>query len=332
MESNPQQQWQQPEMAHGLTRFRSAPSSFFFNMLDSLLDDDDVFLNGQSSPETGRILSQLISSGLNDPASHQIPAAQSGPRELKDEAEAIQQSDFSSGPHHQRTDFEAVKMVRGNTSSNLIRQGSSPAGLFPNIIFDGGGYGATRGAKVSSLISQLTPIAEIGNKRSIENIHGVKPFGQRDDFMADFPVGSWDDSDSYSPLDDKQFLGSSPSEASKVGIRNDSSRLLAHHLSLPKTFDEMSAVEKLLQDAVPCKIRAKRGCATHPRSIAERVRRTKISERMRKLQDLVPNMDKQTNTADMLDLAVEYIKDLQQQVEVLSTQRAACTCSNKHQL
>lgn len=72
---------------------------------------------------------------------------------------------------------------------------------------------------------------------------------------------------------------------------------------------------------------------------------------MRKLQDLVPNMDKvsntlkksaklpvkrpcyliallakkfttlvslqQTNTADMLDLAVEYIKDLQKKVEVI---------------
>ena len=33
-------------------------------------------------------------------------------------------------------------------------------------------------------------------------------------------------------------------------------------------------MEKLLQvpeDSVPCKVRAKRGCATHPRSIAERV-------------------------------------------------------------
>lgn len=28
---------------------------------------------------------------------------------------------------------------------------------------------------------------------------------------------------------------------------------------------------KIQQDSVPCKIRAKRGCATHPRSIAERV-------------------------------------------------------------
>lgn len=46
--------------------------------------------------------------------------------------------------------------------------------------------------------------------------------------------------------------------------------ILSHHLSLPKSSSEM---EKLLQlqDTVPCKVRAKRGCATHPRSIAERV-------------------------------------------------------------
>ncbi|KAM7512312.1 hypothetical protein LguiB_011187 [Lonicera macranthoides] len=93
---------------------------------------------------------------------------------------------------------------------------------------------------------------------------------------------------------------------------------LLHHMSLPKTSAEMAAVEKYLQfqqDSVPCKIRAKRGFATHPRSIAERVRRTRISERMRKLQELFPNMDKQANTADMLDLAVEYIKDLQKEVQ-----------------
>lgn len=48
---------------------------------------------------------------------------------------------------------------------------------------------------------------------------------------------------------------------------------LTHHLSLPKTLAEMATIEKILQfqGSVPCKIRAKRGCATHPRSIAERV-------------------------------------------------------------
>ncbi|KAK7341034.1 hypothetical protein VNO80_23958 [Phaseolus coccineus] len=67
--------------------------------------------------------------------------------------------------------------------------------------------------------------------------------------------------------------------------------------------------------AAPCRVRAKRGCATHPRSIAERVRRTRISDRIRKLQELVPNMDKQTNTADMLHEAVAYVKFLQKQIE-----------------
>ncbi|MCO5556562.1 hypothetical protein L7F22_010112 [Adiantum nelumboides] len=79
-----------------------------------------------------------------------------------------------------------------------------------------------------------------------------------------------------------------------------------------------------LDDSVLCRVRAKRGCATHPRSIAERVRRTKISEGMRKLQELVPNLEKQTNTASMLDEAVEYVKFLQQQIQKLTESQAKC--------
>ncbi|KAK9743276.1 hypothetical protein RND81_03G228400 [Saponaria officinalis] len=85
-------------------------------------------------------------------------------------------------------------------------------------------------------------------------------------------------------------------------------------------------MEKLLEDSVACRVRAKRGCATHPRSIAERVRRTRISDRIRKLQELVPNMDKQTNTADMLEEAVEYVKTLQRQIQDLTEQQKRCKC------
>lgn len=88
-------------------------------------------------------------------------------------------------------------------------------------------------------------------------------------------------------------------------------------------------MEKLLEDTVPCRVRAKRGCATHPRSIAERVRRTRISDRIRKLQELVPNMEKQTNTADMLDEAVEYVKNLQKQIQELTEQQKRCKCTTK---
>ncbi|KAF4354512.1 hypothetical protein CsatB_008909 [Cannabis sativa] len=88
-------------------------------------------------------------------------------------------------------------------------------------------------------------------------------------------------------------------------------------------------MEKLLEDSVPLRVRAKRGCATHPRSIAERVRRTRISDRIRKLQELVPNMDKQTNTADMLEEAVEYVKCLQKKIQELSEHQLRCKCKNK---
>ncbi|MED6130388.1 hypothetical protein PIB30_000898 [Stylosanthes scabra] len=105
---------------------------------------------------------------------------------------------------------------------------------------------------------------------------------------------------------------------------------ISHQLSFPKVASEMFGMENMihfpLSDSVPCRIRAKRGCATHPRSIAERVRRTRISERMRKLQELVPNMDKQASTADMLDMAVAYIKDLQKQFKNLSDRKAKCKC------
>uniref|UniRef100_A0A6V7QR68 BHLH domain-containing protein n=1 Tax=Ananas comosus var. bracteatus TaxID=296719 RepID=A0A6V7QR68_ANACO len=117
-----------------------------------------------------------------------------------------------------------------------------------------------------------------------------------------------------------------------VGVQKHQDFELAHQLSLPLTSSELAAaVDKFgrqFQDAVPCRIRAKRGCATHPRSIAERVRRTRISERMRKLQELVPNMDKQTSTAEMLDLAVDYIKDLEEKVKTLKESMFGCTCSS----
>ncbi|XP_010555784.1 PREDICTED: transcription factor bHLH129-like [Tarenaya hassleriana] len=104
---------------------------------------------------------------------------------------------------------------------------------------------------------------------------------------------------------------------------------LETQFSMPQTSLEMGRMESLMnipEDSVPCKIRAKRGCATHPRSIAERERRTRISGKLKKLQELVPNMDKQTSYADMLDLAVEHIKGLQHQVETLRKDTEKCTC------
>ncbi|CAL5037189.1 unnamed protein product [Urochloa decumbens] len=66
--------------------------------------------------------------------------------------------------------------------------------------------------------------------------------------------------------------------------------------------------------------RARRGQATDPHSIAERLRRERIAERMKSLQELVPNANK-TDKASMLDEIIDYVKFLQLQVKVLSMSR-----------
>ncbi|CAE5957064.1 unnamed protein product [Arabidopsis arenosa] len=69
-------------------------------------------------------------------------------------------------------------------------------------------------------------------------------------------------------------------------------------------------------------MRARRGQATNSHSLAERVRREKISERMRLLQELVPGCNKITGKAVMLDEIINYVQSLQQQVEFLSMKLA----------
>ncbi|XP_054822525.1 transcription factor bHLH137-like [Prosopis cineraria] len=70
-------------------------------------------------------------------------------------------------------------------------------------------------------------------------------------------------------------------------------------------------------------VRARRGQATDSHSLAERVRREKISERMKMLQRLVPGCDKVTGKALMLDEIINYVQSLQNQVEFLSMKLAS---------
>ncbi|KAJ8485002.1 hypothetical protein OPV22_017487 [Ensete ventricosum] len=69
-------------------------------------------------------------------------------------------------------------------------------------------------------------------------------------------------------------------------------------------------------------VRARHGQATNSHSLAERVRREKISQRMKLLQELVPGCSKVTGKALMLDEIINYVQSLQQQVEFLSMKLA----------
>ncbi|CAL5211523.1 unnamed protein product [Lathyrus oleraceus] len=407
----------QPQMNSGLTRFKSAPSSYFSNIIDK--EFYEHLFNRPSSPETERVFARFMNSlsgsgsgggggdaesasvavavaaGDDDSLTQDLLTVQQQLPIVKEEIE--QQSQTLTSMNNETLDLQQLQRQPSNMNnygssgpqksyqssgrpplpnqmktgrgscSNLIRHGSSPAGLFSNINIETGfavmrGIGTIGAANSTSIEANFSSSAarlknasapnysavlggEIGNCSNPQNNLESEGFAETrgNDFIPGFPlVSTWEDtamiSDNITGLkryrdddDVKPFsTGLNAAENKNETGGQTPATPLAHQTSMPNTTAELAAIEKFLQlsDSVPCKIRAKRGCATHPRSIAERVRRTKISERMRKLQDLVPNMDKQTNTSDMLDLAVEYIKDLQKQVETLSQNRAKCTCSH----
>ncbi|GFY90975.1 basic helix-loop-helix (bHLH) DNA-binding superfamily protein [Actinidia rufa] len=107
--------------------------------------------------------------------------------------------------------------------------------------------------------------------------------------------------------------------------RESKKKTKPEHKPVPKTCsqnvgkevkDSSTSGNALKEDYVH--VRAKRGQATNSHSLAERVRREKIRERMKFLQDLVPGCNKITGKAVMLDEIINYVLSLQRQVEFLS--------------
>ncbi|XP_022148802.1 transcription factor bHLH130-like isoform X2 [Momordica charantia] len=255
----------------GLTRYQSAPSSYFTSVVDRKLCEQ--FVSRPSSPETERIFAQFMTSGSG---AQQIVAV---PPTVKSQAEDVIQKQSNMKRYTSVLNQNQWKPPLPNKSINLRREDS---------------YSMEMGGNCS-LVRQSSSPAQLLSHINLEIETG-------------FPFENWEDTDT-------DIIMLSKSQNQHMKARNQGPMLGPAFLHL--------------SDSVPCKIRAKRGCATHPRSIAERVRRTRISERMRKLQQLVPNMDRQANTSEMLDLAIDYIKCLQKQVQTLSNNHQNCRCSNK---
>ncbi|CAN6483176.1 unnamed protein product [Victoria cruziana] len=208
-----------------------------------------------------------------------------------------------------------------NFKSSLTRHSSSPAGFLSSLHLDsgyplgagvggfnlescsGGPHGVaqrrlkpqlsfSRQESGKGFLSQLSDMSmpEVGENMAGNNSSSDDSANATKSYISNgFPIGTtWDDSHPNTVA-----FGS----ASRKRCRDLSGEIILNdpQFGLGNASLDMSSMEKLLQiqqDSVPCKIRAKRGCATHPRSIAERERRTRISEKLRKLQELVPNMDK----------------------------------------
>ncbi|GMJ12028.1 FLOWERING BHLH 4, ABA-responsive kinase substrate 3 [Hibiscus trionum] len=319
----------------GLLRFCSAPSSFLSKSINT---------HGCGVNNGGFFDSERLTSIFKEPSvekSGEEPAiinyGNSKPSYVDSSFELLGMDHHSEGKPVSSSITRQISSLPGlGSSDSSVHNGygsmksmgnycgiNGELSISPNSLKNQITFSSRQSSSSSSSLSMLSRISEIGN----ESI-GADTSGNE----ARFHHGSWNDPanirENFSclkrTLDDHHWKLFSSNQNGDVG---SCVRALSHHLSLPNTSIGMENFIHF-QESVPCKMRAKRGCATHPRSIAERVRRTRISERMRKLQELVPNMDKQTNTADMLDLAAEYIKDLQKQFKTLRDHRANCKCLN----
>ncbi|XP_016464628.1 uncharacterized protein LOC107787554 isoform X3 [Nicotiana tabacum] len=76
-------------------------------------------------------------------------------------------------------------------------------------------------------------------------------------------------------------------------------------------------VEASTQPPPPSNTNSKRSRAAEVHNLSEKRRRSRINEKMKALQNLIPNSNK-TDKASMLDEAIEYLKQLQLQVQMLT--------------
>ncbi|KAF3457393.1 hypothetical protein FNV43_RR02050 [Rhamnella rubrinervis] len=347
--SSPPNQKPMAAPSTGLTRYGSAPGSLLTSVVDSVIGGADPEFRSPSTALFSRCFSG-DSSSVTTESTCKVNSSSSNSVAVPNELDHHQQRHRSL--HRSYCLNEIASRVgssspssavasSSSSSSSLVRQRSSPAGLLSHLAAattdNNAGFSVTRGAGsyssqagtngghgVSRLKSQLSFTRQDSLSQISEVSENIVDGGNANNghqnvmhayATTSFGMDSWDNNTN-------SIVFSAPSSKRAKHMDGDIFScydVLESQFSLPETTLEMATVEKLLQipeDSVPCKIRAKRGCATHPRSIAERERRTRISGKLKKLQELVPNMDKQTSYADMLDLAVQHIKGLQNQVQV----------------
>lgn len=277
----------------GLARYRSAPVSFLTTTVDSVIDGQGQNTVGNHMVAGGGTTTRFFSPP--DTTSSQHSSSVSTRDRLQ--TTSFRLNEFASA-------FNGLKgsTTQSTTPSPLFRHGSSPAGFLNTLASSTPTDG--RGSRLSSQLSFT------GTNNSFSQIS--------------------EESDIANSL---MFSSSSiHNKRSKMDMNGLSIMESELNFGLSESALEAATMEKMMDlphDSVACKIRAKRGCATHPRSIAERERRTRISGKLKKLQDLVPNMDKQTSYADMLDLAVQHIKGLQTHIQNLNHELQNCSCGCK---
>lgn len=329
-----------PLVPSGLQRYHSAPSSFLHSLNDDAFLQVSIPLDSSSNSRTSNsFIAPFFPEGLTA-IIEQMENEKLGTSGANLNEEFDPYMDTARHDYGKRAALSAA-MLTGKPETNWqvpteafipdtfqsfspAPKNNSPAQLSAAAMQEVNERSPT-GMAIQSMMSSEESIS--GTSEDTNYGHGSKtPMYSRDDFflLSDTSVNL---PTSPGSMSGKRHRGVPDGGANTSGqIAEGSIRSrpgvagsLTRHMSLPVGKTQMRpGVEDTSFLETVSGTRAKRGCATHPRSIAERVRRTRISERMRKLQGVVPNMDKQTNTSEMLDEAVEYIRSLQKKVQELT--------------
>ncbi|GMN37879.1 hypothetical protein TIFTF001_007166 [Ficus carica] len=197
------------------------------------------------------------------------------------------------GHHHQC-------LNQGMASNDNCGGNNQPAVLHNTTLADE--FGEENGGRSRNYMkrSRSTPIipADYGqdpkNKRNVRSRKSLKP-AMSDNEVDDNAKGPISPNSSYSAGEH-----SNASQEELGGILSSSS---------PKGSPAMN---------LNGKTRAARGSAPNPQSVYARKRREKINEKLKILQHLVPNGTK-VDISTMLEDAVQYVKFLQLQIKLLSS-------------
>ncbi|XP_006305016.2 transcription factor bHLH128 [Capsella rubella] len=333
----------------GLIRYGSAPGSFLNSVVDEVIGGGSNardFTGYQPSDNfIGNFFAGADSSSLRSDSTTCGVNSSDGQKQLGNHHSSNNKDLFLDrsygGFNHEISQQKSNELGGGSGNSSgsysLARQRSSPADFFSYLSADKNNFalnqptsdynnpqvGSTNvGRGHSRLKSQLS----FTSHDSLARINEVNETPVHDGSGHSFSAASFGAAATDSWDDGSGSIGFTVTRPNKRSKDMDSGLFSQYSLPSDTSMNYMDNFMQLPEDSVPCKIRAKRGCATHPRSIAERERRTRISGKLKKLQDLVPNMDKQTSYSDMLDLAVQHIKGLQHQLQSLKKDQENCTC------
>ncbi|XP_010531246.1 PREDICTED: transcription factor SPATULA-like [Tarenaya hassleriana] len=117
------------------------------------------------------------------------------------------------------------------------------------------------------------------------------------------------------------FSGNAPGNSSTTRVSSSSVGASGNETDDYDCESEQEGVEAVVDEppakTAPPRGSSKRSRAAEVHNLSEKRRRSRINEKMKALQSLIPNSNK-TDKASMLDEAIEYLKQLQLQVQMLT--------------